>query len=68
MFKVNNKDTRTTLSVVNFEYVIAGWVTTLFEIEVKNLIFITTFILHSDESFDSAALLALSRHFFTYFD
>ena len=28
MFKVNNKDTRTTLSsvsVVNFEHVIAGW-------------------------------------------
>ena len=34
MFKVNNKDTRTTVnffsvSIVNFEYVIAGWVTIL---------------------------------------
>ena len=25
MFKFNNKDTRTTHSIVNFEHVIAGW-------------------------------------------
>ena len=55
MFKVNNKDTRTTpcftpcssVSIVNFEHVITGWVS-IFETSIlseKNLYFLFTIYL-----------------------
>ena len=42
MFKVNNKDTRTTtpcssVSIVNFEHVIAGWVIDMIELVIRPL-------------------------------
>ena len=42
MFKVNNTDTRTVRSsvyIVNFEHVIAGWVVAHFEYNVQNRFF-----------------------------
>ena len=37
MFKVNNKDTRTTIFIVNSEHVIAGWVATIKRAECVKL-------------------------------
>ena len=37
MFKVNNKDTCSSVSIVNFEHVIAGWNIDEKEYEPKNM-------------------------------
>ena len=36
MLKVNNKDTRTTIFIVNFEHVIADWVATIHVWSLQN--------------------------------
>ena len=38
MFRVNNKDTRTSVSIVNFEHVMASWIIVKISLKISLLL------------------------------